>query len=301
MTKPPVLGVIAEDPFASPQAGATLAIERVPFPALTLHDPSLDWTSFSGVVLKLLFGNTEVSRITGSGVMVAPGVALAARHVIEPELPSILDPNAGKARGFLATAITPRGLDIWRVHQVMMIEQCDVAILTLRRASAMQEAPAISQAILSTRLTPIGEAVAICGFVAEEVDFPLTQGVKGRIHISQGIVCQHFLDGRDRCMLPGPCFAVSVGTPGGLSGGPVFNESGRLVGVLSTSLGDGNDDISFVSMIHPALVRKFEWCWPPGLVKGETTLLRCDPRVCEIERSDALIETYEGFDYKPWS
>ena len=49
-----------------------------------------NWDFFNGAVVALHFGANSSQRITGSGVLVAPGVALTARHVIEPELDQIL-------------------------------------------------------------------------------------------------------------------------------------------------------------------------------------------------------------------
>jgi hypothetical protein len=63
-------------------------------------------------------------------------------------------------------------------------------------------------------------------------------------------------NGRDRIMMPFPCFEASLAVRSGMSGGPVFNSSGHLCGVNSTSfdLSDGaGDPLSYVSMLAPLL------------------------------------------------
>lgn len=68
-----------------------------------------------------------------------------------------------------------------------------------------------------------------------------------------GAVVECFPDGRDRVMLPGPCYQTTMHLHGGASGGPVFDsQTGRVCGINCTSL-SGATDVSFVSMIHKLL------------------------------------------------
>lgn len=62
-----------------------------------------------------------------------------------------------------------------------------------------------------------------------------------------GNIVTFFPNGRDRTMLPGPCYQTTMIVHGGASGGPVFAKSGSVFGVNST--GYDNTDISFVSRI----------------------------------------------------
>jgi Trypsin-like peptidase domain len=63
-----------------------------------------------------------------------------------------------------------------------------------------------------------------------------------------GNVVTFFPNGRDRVMLPGPCYQTTMIVHGGASGGPVFGKSGSVFGVNSTGYDD--TDISFVSRIY---------------------------------------------------
>jgi hypothetical protein len=61
--------------------------------------------------------------------------------------------------------------------------------------------------------------------------------------IGFGNVTQMFPDGRDSVMLPFPCFQSDIPVYGANSGGPVFDEKGRICGINCTSY-EGSD-ISF--------------------------------------------------------
>jgi hypothetical protein len=57
--------------------------------------------------------------------------------------------------------------------------------------------------------------------------------------------------GRDRVMIPFPCFRISMNIPGGASGGPVFDKQGRVFGV-SCSNYEGTD-LSYLARIEDVL------------------------------------------------
>lgn len=62
-----------------------------------------------------------------------------------------------------------------------------------------------------------------------------------------GDILADFPHGRDRVLLPGPCYQTSITMHGGASGGPVFSPNGCVFGVNSSGI-DGTD-ISFVSRV----------------------------------------------------
>lgn len=63
-----------------------------------------------------------------------------------------------------------------------------------------------------------------------------------------GNLIEYFANGRDKVMLPGPCYRTSIVIHGGASGGPVFSPSGDVFGINSTGYGD--EDISFVTRLY---------------------------------------------------
>lgn len=67
----------------------------------------------------------------------------------------------------------------------------------------------------------------------------------------EGMIEGHFPEGRDKTLLPGPCFQTSMSIHGGASGGPVFGPHGFVIGINSTGYDDSN--LSFVSCISSLL------------------------------------------------
>ncbi len=68
----------------------------------------------------------------------------------------------------------------------------------------------------------------------------------------EGHVLQYFPEGRDRILMPWPCFRTNIHLHGGSSGGPVFDAFGNVFGVNCRSM-DPDTDISFVTPIDNIL------------------------------------------------
>jgi Trypsin-like peptidase domain len=167
-------GVITEDPLQGLPLGAQITFSSDLFrpnaPA-GLADVR-DWEFFDGAVIGLLFGAySGCRRLAGSGVMVAPGVALTARHCVtleemkeDSEMNAVMDGRAA----FICVAISSAGLATWRPRQVTLVENTDLAILTVEGASAL---PAVLRnATISTRLPKVGERIVIAGHPRHEYE-----------------------------------------------------------------------------------------------------------------------------------
>ena len=63
----------------------------------------------------------------------------------------------------------------------------------------------------------------------------------------EGRIVEYLANGRDRVMLPGPCYRTDMVIHHGTSGAPVAGPSGRVFGINSTGF-DGTDDF-YVSRI----------------------------------------------------
>lgn len=107
--------------------------------------------------------------------------------------------------------------------------------------------------------------------------------------VSTGVVSQVFPEGRDRVMLPGPVVIVDCASWGGMSGAPVFDEHGRLVGLLSCSFSQALETgPSAVSLVWPALAHRIVGGWPAP--EGACSLLQRP--MCCIDRPDAIRPVY---------
>jgi len=67
-------------------------------------------------------------------------------------------------------------------------------------------------------------------------------------------------------MAPRACFAAEVETIGAMSGGPVFNSVGRVVGFVSSSIDPdvSHPGVTFFSMIYDVLLANVRPTWPQG-------------------------------------
>ena len=198
----------------------------------------------------------------GSGVIVAPGIGITARHVFEGFEQVFNDPRSHSEKTFSLDAIqivegrSPRRWSIRKVH--MHEDATDLAFLHLLPTTKEQLAqPALT---LSIKATPpaIGDNIQAFGyhsssFAPEEDKLVL----RTNPFTSTGVITAHHLRGRDKRMLPFPCVETNARFDPAMSGGPVFHD-GALVGIITSSLPPGIDDptgehTSYVSLIWPIL------------------------------------------------
>lgn len=301
-------GVIEGDPLENLPAGSQIAFRSVTV-AADIEDVKgalANWDAFNSILLAIAFVKGNEHCVLGSGVLVAPGIALCASHVIEPEIEGMV---AGRVEG-LCQGIGPHGLDLWRIRKVTVIPNTDLSILALDLASALPPGGVFNQAVITTRTPKLGERLLICGFVASTAAFAANPGeqvvVKGAVKFAKGPVQQTHPLGRDRAMIPWPAVEVDCFAPGGVSGGPVFDSAGTLIGLMCSSLEDENGGgVSWVSLIWPALSVPTESVWPPGMLPATASLLNLGTDVCLIDRPEALqsVEVEPGrwrVAYSPW-
>lgn len=305
-----VLGRVTNDPAASPEVGDTITFQPVCVKLLredtTVFMENLD--AFDGTVLTFHFADTNEHCVEGSAVIVGPGIALTAKHVIEPHLDRLVNGE----RHSMCIGIARSGMNVWTVRKVTMLPNADIAILGLELNSAMQPDWTFRQSIVSTRLPKVGDRLQIVGFRAFSATLSLDNGERGygvdvKLLVSAGVVKERYPQGRDRAMLPWPVLEVDCPSWGGMSGGPVFDEYGHLIGLLCSSFSvDDGDGVSYVSLLWPALTAKFEGGWPEQAFQGKRVLLELAPRICRIERPEAISITLDEATgrvtthYTPW-
>lgn len=256
---------------------------------------------YDGILLSVHFSTNKWSTVEGSAVMVAPGVALASTHVIEPLMSHIM----ASELAISCTGCTSSGPRHWHVRHVAFVPKTDIVILSMEYVSSLPEDRRFAQSVITTRLPALGETVMIAGLRASGAhaqlennayfavnDGSLRYGVE--LLIGVGEVTHYHLGGRGSG-LPGPLIEVACSTKGGLSGGPAFDKNGKLVGILSSSL-DHPDERgpSQVSLLWPALTPEITPAFMPNLFPGSVSLLGMDRNLCEIDRPDVVQETREA-------
>lgn len=151
-----------------------------------------------GTLLALDWVVGAAHHIWGSAVLVAPGVALTARHVVDE-----MRDNPG---GLLALGFHNDGMVIWHAKDFTYIDDSDLSFLTLvnataQPANAAKKAISINVATLAARQPLMGESISLVGFKAHETKFEyLTHGRGAAVALlgSVGPVIDVYREGRDR-------------------------------------------------------------------------------------------------------
>lgn len=262
---------------------------------------------YDGVLLSVHFFSelSDWNTVEGSAVLVAPGVAITAAHVIDDDIIALI--MAGSVLAF-CTGLTPLGPRFWNISEIARVGQTDLLVLPLNYSSPIPLDGRFAHAIITTRLPKIGEIVTIVGFRADggvrfpDFDaqanpyFPTSGGLieyGGKIMIGVGEVTQHYMQGRG-ATARGPTIEVACVTDGGMSGGPAFDQTGMLVGILSRSINhpDGTGH-SQVSLVVPALVKTINPSFRQ-LYNGPVRLLDLNPDHYRIDGRDAIINFTEN-------
>ena len=218
------------------------------------------------------FKDGEVGQVIGTAVMIAPGVAVTATHVLD-EL---------QATGWNVDARGPGGggsLTWWRatgfgrkvyvdLHTQEVRASSDLAVMALELAGDPGRALELPIPVFAPDIPAVGESVMVLGFQSgagdpEEIS----------LFASRGVVTSQHLNGRDRLMLPNPCLEVELDIWGGMSGGAVVNRHGELVGIASSSV-QGSDRLGFVSLLGSVMDYEVIPRWPPGWYEPDIRTIR---------------------------
>lgn len=224
----------------------------------------------------------------GSAVRIAPGLALTAKHVIwgfwkkfqSTNLPSWNQPIKGVFRiyGINFPSESPEPA-IWAVENVWCTGFSDLAILQIRHANEQKYA---NVGLKLNALPPkVGEQVAAFGYPSSNIEgFVRTaaglSSITFRVHAltTSGPVLQVFENRRDRSLLNFPCFEINARFEGGMSGGPVFNQSGELCGIICSALlpALGVSHIAYAATLWPILGTTIDFAVPGCVVRGPYAL-----------------------------
>ncbi|MEJ7644229.1 MAG: S41 family peptidase [Chryseolinea sp.] len=164
---------ITEDPAISAPVGSRLLFE----PQFITHSFEAsavrlkEWDSFNGILLSINFADSSSHCIEGSGVMVAPGIALCATHVIKPNVEQIMQ---GKV-GCVALGICKEHSLVWRIKKITFVPNSDLTILGMALACQLPPNSTFNMAAISTRTPMAGENLLLTGFRASAYSFPVAK------------------------------------------------------------------------------------------------------------------------------
>lgn len=201
----------------------------------------------------------------GSGVFIAPFLAITARHVSR----ALFDLDPGGDPGFspsmhasnhspgLFQVLEPGNprspYALWHADRSWDFVHSD---LCLMQVSAEDGASLAIQYQLGPRFLPVSLLPPPLGATVQAFGYPrhaiTARGEKLFIDapatFSEGVVRENYASFRDRGMLNFPCFEVEMIADHGFSGGPVFYEE-RLCGIVSA--GSSFDRSVYVASLWP--------------------------------------------------
>lgn len=209
------------------------------------------------VVIALVGGREGAEpHPAGSAVLIAPGLALTARHVIDDFWDRFGGDREQLATFSLQAIHYIPGVSrpaVWHVVNAFHADAIDIAVLALEPAAnvpAAYQPPRLRLDVLSPNAgTPVqafGYPLSVV--LKEPGGWVLHHDAVGAV----GSVTQEFPDYRDRGMLSFPCFEMSLAIEAGMSGGPVFDSAGHLRGIVCSSV-DPDKVPSYASALWPAM------------------------------------------------
>jgi hypothetical protein len=287
-------------------------IQKASFAAIRPHLQSItgltrpsNWEMFEGTVLALVLSRRSDHEIIGSATMIGPGIALTAYHLFDDrktangELLGFVDGSLA----LMCIGIAGHGAEAWTIMHAVPVPNSDLCILSLQYLAQLPERPAFQFLSMTTRTPRVDEQLFVAGFRADQPLFERDDGrpmkLEAGLLVNAGVIAELFLEGRSDTR-PGPQLMVLAETVGGMSGGPVFDADGFLIGILSA----GMADVSYLSLIWPALVVKIPLSWPMVTKHiGTVALVDVVGRLCAIDRPDALTRNIgsDTYSYKEWS
>lgn len=231
--------------------------------------------TFRGALLTLAAFGGGNSYTYGSAVLIAPGIAVAAGHVIQEHRSDGLFESDFAMYAF---GIAEQGMTAWLVTEYVYSEDGDIAVLTLAYSCEMPIKMTLAHYAVSARLPVIGERVTAVGFRPREGKRVIEAGnhlpdLHGTFLLSSGPVLEVWEAGRDSVMAPRPCFAAELATVGAMSGGAVLDSTGHMIGIVTSSVDDGAAPYTMATMVWDALTTKIEPVWPPEYWHGPDFLM----------------------------
>lgn len=264
-------GTVLGAPFAFP-AGRTLNVNSILVPPQSEDGVTVIAADnlVNGPLLALWCTGDGTGHQRGSAFLVAPGVGVTAHHVIQDyeDQEGLLRADAelvafGQQGGLALT---------WIVRSIVRPEAGDVALLLMDLHTALPEDFSLHLFELGARLPRLGERGTVLGIRSN-----LPDGVNvlddQRRHLgkleastiqSSGPVIDLYPQGRP--MLDTPCFSLAATGLGGMSGGPVFDARGLVIGMISTSVAIDGDYVSTASLLWQSLWFEIGPAWPRGFL-----------------------------------
>ncbi len=213
---------------------------------------------------------------SGTAIVIAPYLALTAKHVIEDywrrfetaPLVAACDDESGNPQtnnpgkfSILAYQVLGGGRtgQIWNVTKIVLSTFTDVAFLHLTHPIGGVRGYEWRGVKLRLDPPPVGARIVGFGYHSPRISVVVSDGSNSEIEwqdsptTTAGEVLEIYRKRRDSSMLPFPCYRTSARFEHGMSGGPVFNDQGELCGLICAGGKTENDYYSHVTTLWPSM------------------------------------------------
>jgi S1-C subfamily serine protease len=207
-------------------------------------------------VLPLVYRFEDEFKVIGTAFVInsAAGLLVTARHVVEELYGDLNNYDGSDVQKDLFASYLARNVDgtfagVLSVRQIFA-NDTDVVILRVEVPARKNQEGRFESLLRSFPLefSPplIGAKCLAMGYDCDNRWLPFINSMELTLSLklSSGFVRTALKDERAY-----PLFRISAEVRGGLSGGPVINEHGFVIGIVSTGmdLGDGGEPISWIS------------------------------------------------------
>jgi hypothetical protein len=219
----------------------------------------------------LVWNDGKNPRVVGTAILLGPGLALSALHVIEDFVPRTKHTSEIKANVVVFQTISGAA---WYIRRVWATTHTDAVFLGLEPKNDAANNFKWHRFGINLHLPKPGDKIFAAGFSSSQingVDEGLTQEgitvIKTSLHLQilNGVV-QESHGSKHEGHLDFPCFQCNAKFDHQMSGGPVLDERGYLRGLVckgfTFSPDDTGEPVSFAAGIMSAMAIKIDRTLP---------------------------------------
>ncbi len=219
---------------------------------------------------------------SGTGVVIATNLILTAKHVFEDFSDKWRLSNRNMEQvvdsfNIWVVFISSNPDDLYHVYEVANVylnPYSDLVLFHLDSFDRIGKNKSWKQSKLSLTLPKVGQRVVAFGFPKSEVQLERREDgqvdimVNDEPSVSVGEIIEVYPEKRDSFLLPFPAIRINAKFEGGMSGGPIFDDQGQLIGIVCSSYDqiDSEDHLSYATLLWPlmatSLVDTTGKCYP---------------------------------------
>lgn len=212
----------------------------------------------------VIFPDPKSAHQSGSCCRIAQNLYVTAAHVVTDWIEMFGASSPEQSLEIWAIHINPGPeYSIFVVEHAWLSPSSDLALLRTKPYNDVAASSQHTECVALDLLPPkVGDRIV--GFGNYSPNQEVVAGPDGARHIeihgpgaaTVGEVIEVHAERRDSARLSFPCFQVNARFDGGMSGGPVFNEKGRLCGIICSSLpptSEAEEHVSYATTLWPLM------------------------------------------------